>query len=136
MINRISHIGVLVNDLEKATEYWTGTFGLKKYAEYETDAEGIKACLLSVSGNAGEMSIELMEPLNKQDMSNPVARRLANSGEGFYHLAVDVADVSASASKLMDMGLNIFHRQAISESSDVRWLLHPKESNGVMVEGI
>jgi methylmalonyl-CoA/ethylmalonyl-CoA epimerase len=136
MIQRISHIGVVVNDLETAQAFWSETYGLEKYAEYETAAEGIRACLLSVGGRKGEMSIELMEPLDKADMDNPVARRLARSGEGFYHLAVVVDDVDASGADLEAGGLPVLRRPPIDARSSGRWLVHPKASNGVLVEGV
>lgn len=136
MFNRISHIGVVVNDITAAEQLWCGTYGLKKYAEYSTQVEGIKACLLSVSGKPGEMSIELMEPIDKSDMNNPVARRLAKSGEGFYHLAVGVDNVEATGHDLSQQGLTVIQRPPLSDKVDGRWLVHPKSSNGILVEGI
>jgi hypothetical protein len=53
------------------------------------------------------MSIELMEPVDKTDMSNPVARRLAKSGEGFYHLALVTEDVEASGNALAERSQGI-----------------------------
>lgn len=136
MLKRIRHIGVLVDDLERATRFWCETYGLRKYAEYETPVEHIKACLLSVNGSIGEMSIELMEPLDKTDMSNPVARRLARAGEGFYHLAVEVDDIAASAAALAAHGLPVMHRDPVEGISGDRWLVDPRASNGIMIEGL
>lgn len=136
MFKRISHIGVVVNDLAAAEKFWSETYGLTKYAEYETEVEGIRACLMSVSGEGGEMSIELMEPLDKSDMDNAVARRLARNGEGFYHLAAEVDDVDASAKQLEQQGLQVIKRAGINENATGRWVLHPKASNGILVEGI
>jgi methylmalonyl-CoA/ethylmalonyl-CoA epimerase len=121
MIDRISHIGVVVHDLEAAEKFWSETYGLEKYAEYETAAEGIRACLLSVGG---------------RHMDNPVARRLARVGEGFYHLAVIVDDVEGTGSRLEGGGLPVLRRPPIDAGSQGRWLVHPKASNGVLVEGV
>jgi methylmalonyl-CoA/ethylmalonyl-CoA epimerase len=136
MIKRIGHIGVVVEDLEQATRFWCEAYGLKKYAEYETDVEGVRACLLSVSGAPGEMSIELIEPLNKSDMTNAISRRLAKKGEGFYHLAVHVEDVESSSERLRDKGLEVLHRDPVEGHTGERWLVHPKSSNGILVEGL
>ena len=38
MFQRISHIGVVVDDLEAATKHWCDTFGLKVYSQYSTEA--------------------------------------------------------------------------------------------------
>lgn len=136
MIERISHIGIVVEDVAKAQRLWTEVFGLKKFDEFRVEAEGIHSVFLSVGGTPKEMTIELMEPLDKADMSNAVARRLAKVGEGFYHLAVDVADVGETAATLEADGLPIIMRPAISAEHGPRWLVHPKAANGVMVEGL
>jgi len=100
MLERISHIGVLVHDLDAAARAWSEQFGLKRYLDYVAECEGIKACLLSPGGTREEMSIELIEPLDKTDLGNPLARRLAEQGEGFFHLAVIARDVADSSARL------------------------------------
>jgi methylmalonyl-CoA epimerase len=136
MVNRISHIGIVVKDLDAAIKTWTAVFGFKQYSELEIAVEGIRSVFLSVGGTADEMTIELMEPLDKSDLSNAVARRLAKSGEGFYHLAVEVADVQTSGRSLEEHGLTILRRPATSDKHAPRWLVHPKDANGVMIEGL
>jgi methylmalonyl-CoA/ethylmalonyl-CoA epimerase len=136
MINLISHIGIVVEDLDAAVKTWTGVFGFKKYSELEIAVEGIRSVFLSVGGTADEMTIELMEPLDQSDLSNAVARRLAKSGEGVYHLAVEVADVQSSGRSLEERGLTVLRRPATSDKDAPRWLVHPKDANGVMIEGL
>jgi methylmalonyl-CoA/ethylmalonyl-CoA epimerase len=136
MIDRISHIGIVVEDVEEAQKLWTEVFGLKKFEDISIDVEGIRSVFLSVSGTWDEMTIELMQPLDKSDMNNAVARRLAKSGEGFYHLAVEVADVERTGATLGEHGLPVIERPAVSAEDAPRWLVHPKAANGVMVEGL
>jgi hypothetical protein len=69
-------------------------------------------------------------------MTNPVARRLAKVGEGFYHLAVVTDDVAASGKALERMSLPIIERPPVGAGAQGRWLIHPKAANGVMVEGM
>jgi hypothetical protein len=54
---------------------------------------------LSLSGEAGEMSIDFMEPVDKADMNNSRVRRHATKGEGFYHLAVGTDDDASSGAR-------------------------------------
>ncbi len=136
MIERISHIGIVVADMDAALELWTKTLGLKKYSELEIAVEGIRSVFISVGGTADEMTIELMEPIDKSDMDNAVARRLAKKGEGFYHLAVEVDDIQASGQALARRGITTIDRPRIDEQAAPRWLVHPRDANGVMVEGI
>ncbi len=136
MMTRISHIGILVEDMDAAVEKWTSVFGFKKYSELEIAVEGIRSVFLSVGGTAEEMTIELMEPLDRADPDNAVAQRLAKNGEGFYHLAVEVDDIEASGQALAEHGLTVLQRPPTSDQHAPRWLVHPKDANGVMVEGL
>jgi methylmalonyl-CoA/ethylmalonyl-CoA epimerase len=136
MINRISHIGIVVKDLDQALATWRDQLGFKVFSEAEFSVEGIRSVFLSVSGKSGEMSIELMEPVDASDMSNPVARRLAKVGEGFYQLAVVTEDVAASGRTLAERSLPIIDRPPVEGAAQGRWLIHPKAANGVMVEGV
>ena len=133
---RISHIGVLVHDADAATGIWTGAFGLEKIEERRIDVEGIRSVFLSVGGTWDEMVIEIMEPLDKSNMDNALSRRLARAGEGFYHLCVEVDDVEASGAELAARGMTVLMRDPIDADGSPRWLVHPQDANGVMVESI
>jgi methylmalonyl-CoA/ethylmalonyl-CoA epimerase len=136
MFDRISHIGVVVSDMEAALRIWRDRLGFKQFSEARFEVEGIRSVFLSLSGKPGEMSIELMEPLDKSDMNNPVARRLARHGEGFYHLAVVSEDVAATGKALDAKGFPVIARPPVAPGAQGRWLIHPKAASGIMLEGI
>jgi methylmalonyl-CoA/ethylmalonyl-CoA epimerase len=133
---KISHIGILVNDADAATKLWTDAFGLSKFDDRRIEVEGIRSVFLSVGGTWDEMVIEIMEPLDKTDMSNALARRLSRAGEGFYHLCIEVDDVAASGQELVKRGMTVLMRDPVDAGSSARWLVHPKDANGVMVESV
>jgi len=136
MFDRISHIGIVVHDLAEALAIWRDELGFKIVDEQQFDVEGIHSVFVSISGKPGEMTIELMEPLDKSDMDNPVARRLARKGEGFYHLAVVAGDVAATGKALANKGFPVIERPAVGSAAQGRWLIHPKAASGIMIEGI
>ncbi len=133
---KISHIGVLVHDAEAATKRWTEAFGLKKFEDLKIEVEGIRSVFISVGGTWDEMVIEIMEPLDKTDMANALSKRLATVGEGFYHLCIEVDDVQASAGELDARGMRVLMRDPVDADAQPRWLVHPKDANGIMVEAI
>ena len=133
---KISHIGVLVRDAEAATKLWTESFGLKKFEDRKIEVEGIRSVFISVGGTWDEMVIEIMEPLDKSNMDNALSRRLAKVGEGFYHLCLEVEDVEASGRELVARGMTVLMRDPVDADASPRWLVHPKNANGVMVESI
>ena len=133
---KISHIGVLVRDVDAATKLWTESFGLKRFDDRIIEVEGIRSVFISVGGTWDEMVIELMEPLDKSDMNNALTRRLAAVGEGFYHLCIEVDDVPARGKELAARGMRVIMREPLDANAAPRWLVHPKDANGVMVEAI
>jgi methylmalonyl-CoA/ethylmalonyl-CoA epimerase len=135
MFQRISHIGVVVHDIDAALRIWRDGLGFKPFAEARFDVEGIRSVFLSLSGRPGEMAVELMQPLDETDMSNAVARRLATKGEGFYHLALVTDDTAASGQALRARSFPLLDRPPVDATARGRWLITPKGANGVMIEG-
>ena len=135
-INRISHIGILVNDADSAVAHWTGKFGLSLIDDRRIEVEGMRSVFLSVGGTWDEFVIEIMEPLYKDDDSHFLVKRLRNHGEGFYHLCLAVDDVPATGEELADSGMKVMMREAIDEDAGPRWLVHPRDANGVLVEAV
>lgn len=133
---KISHIGVLVHDADAATRLWSEAFGLKKFDDRRIEVEGIRSVFLSVGGTWDEMVIEIMEPLDKADMRNALSKRLATVGEGFYHLCLEVDDVAASGKALEARGMRVLMREPVDAKASPRWLVHPKDANGIMVEAV
>jgi methylmalonyl-CoA/ethylmalonyl-CoA epimerase len=134
--NRISHIGILVNDADSAVQHWTSSFGLHLIEDQRIEVEGMRSVFLSVGGTWNEFVIEIMEPLRKDDESHFLVKRLRNHGEGFYHLCLAVDDVKTSGNELADAGLSVMMRDPIDENAGPRWLVHPRDANGVLVEAI
>jgi methylmalonyl-CoA/ethylmalonyl-CoA epimerase len=133
---KVSHIGVLVRDADAATTRWTESFGFKKVDDRTIEVEGIRSVFISVGGTWDEMVIEIMEPLDKSNMNNALSKRLATAGEGFYHLCLDVDDVEASGKELIARDMRVLMRDPIDAEASPRWLVHPKDANGVMVEAV
>ena len=133
---KISHIGVLVHDADAATTLWTAAFGFRKFEDHKIEVEGIRSVFISVGGTWDEMVIEIMEPLDKSNMDNALSKRLATVGEGFYHLCIEVDDVEASGKELTARGMRVLMRDPVVADASPRWLVHPKDANGVMVESV
>ena len=133
---KISHFGVLVHDAEAATKLWTESFGLQKFDDRRIDVEGIRSIFVSVGGTWDEMVIEIMEPLDKSNMDNSLSKRLALVGEDFYHVCLEVDDVEGSGKELETRNMRILMREPTEAGASARWLVHPKDANGVMVESV
>jgi methylmalonyl-CoA epimerase len=135
MVKRITHVGIIVNDLATATREWCGRYGLRVVDEVHVDVEGIRTVMLSPGYARNEgFCVELMEPLEKGDMENVIARRLAQRGEGVFHIAMHVDDALGAGSKLREAGINAFAAPPAVPGDGPRTLVHPKCANGVLLE--
>ena len=130
MITKMSHFGIVVNDLEESAKLWTETYGLKVLKRDKVEAEGIKNIFLSL----GNIYVELMEPTDKQDMDNAIARRLATKGEGIYHVALVVDDLEKTGSELEKKDVKLTWRDPIDDEPEGRIVVHPKCASGVLLE--
>ena len=134
MFNRISHVGVVVNDLESAIELWTGVFGLELRHRLEIEVEGVRSALLHPRGQEGATFIELIEPMDKGNLSNAIARRLSRHGEGVYQLAITVDDTADAAETLTAAGITHVVQPPTGPGQATRPVIHPKSANGVLIE--
>jgi methylmalonyl-CoA/ethylmalonyl-CoA epimerase len=130
MIIKMSHVGIVVNDIEEATKLWTETYGLKVLKSGKVDAEGIKNRFLMI----GNTFIELVEPVDKTDMNNAIVRRLKNRGEGVYHFAIVVDDLEKTYEELQKKGVSMIKREPIADEPEGRIVVHPKNASGVLLE--
>lgn len=134
MGNRISHIGIVVDDLESALARWTTAYGMQVAFRAEIEVEGIRTAMLSPSGSFDDPSVELMQPTDKGDMDNAVARRLAKAGDGPYHLAVDCDDIDERERTLREEGVRVIRRPPTGPGEADRLIVHPKDANGLLIE--
>ena len=119
---------------KRQRNYGQNLSACKKFDDRRIDVEGIRSIFVSVGGTWDEMVIEIMEPLDKSNMDNALSKRLALVGEGFYHVCLEVDDVEGSGKELESLNMGILMREPTEAGASARWLVHPKDANGVMVE--
>lgn len=130
-----SHVGIVVQDLEKAVEVWTDIFGLTEVERMSVEAEGVRSAFLSTGAAYGEGTcVELIEPIDHADPDSAIARRLAEGGEGVFHLAFRTADAVATAKSLTEAGLRAFELPPAGPEHAPRAIVHPKSANGILIE--
>lgn len=128
MMNRIEHIGIAVSNLEEAIKTYEQLLGTPCYKQEEVSSEGVKTAFFQV----GESKIELLEATTE---TSPIATFIAKKGQGIHHIAFDVTDIESSMAELKDQGFQLLNEQPKSGADNkLVAFLHPKSSNGVLVE--
>jgi methylmalonyl-CoA/ethylmalonyl-CoA epimerase len=128
MIRRISHIAIVVPDLDEAMDFWVDVLGLPlQHVEYVAD-QGVDVAFLP----SGDSEIELLEPI---DPSSGVARYMEKRGPGMHHICFEVADIESMLARLKEAGVRLINEEpTIGTGGKKIAFVHPKGTGGVLVE--
>jgi len=127
-MRKIEHLGIAVKDLEKSNELFEKLLGKAAYKEEAVEGEGVKTSFFMV----GETKIELLEA-SRDD--SPIAKFIEKKSEGLHHIAFDVEDIYKEMERLKSEGFEILNETAkIGADNKLVIFLHPKSTNGVLVE--
>jgi methylmalonyl-CoA/ethylmalonyl-CoA epimerase len=127
-MNKIEHIGIAVKDLDFSNELFTKLFGEPSYKTEVVESEGVKTSFFKI----GENKIELLEATNE---NSSIAKFIEKRGEGIHHIAFDVTDINAEIKRLEKEGFIVLNKKP-KKGADNKLVafLHPKSTNGVLVE--
>ncbi|HET6992089.1 MAG TPA: methylmalonyl-CoA epimerase [Bacteroidia bacterium] len=127
-MRKIEHIGIAVSDIKKSNELFSRLLGTTPYKSETVESEGVTTSFFQT----GENKIELLEALNPE---SPIAKFISKKGEGIHHIAFDVQDIRAEMKRLQAEGFILLSEEP-KRGADNKLVcfLHPKSSNGVLVE--
>jgi methylmalonyl-CoA/ethylmalonyl-CoA epimerase len=127
-MDKIEHIGIAVKDLEASNALFASLFGVGHYKVEEVVSEGVKTSFFK----AGPNKIELLEATN---LESPIAKFIEKKGEGVHHIAFAVTDIVSEIARLKSEGFIVLN-ETPKKGADNKLVtfLHPKSSNGVLIE--
>ncbi|SHH34777.1 methylmalonyl-CoA epimerase [Flavobacterium johnsoniae] len=128
MVNKIEHIGIAVKNMDDANVLFEKLLGVPSYKEETVESEGVLTSFFQTGTN----KIELLMATNPE---SPIAKFLEKKGEGIHHIAFDVEDIHAEISRLKNEGFVLIN-EVPKKGADNKLavFLHPKNTNGVLVE--
>ncbi|MCC9062074.1 methylmalonyl-CoA epimerase [Flavobacterium piscisymbiosum] len=128
MVNKIEHIGIAVKNMEDANILFEKLLGVPSYKEEAVESEGVLTSFFKTGTN----KIELLMATNPE---SPIAKFLEKKEEGIHHIAFDVEDIHAEIARLKNEGFVLIN-EAPKKGADNKLVvfLHPKNTNGVLVE--
>jgi methylmalonyl-CoA/ethylmalonyl-CoA epimerase len=128
MIKKIEHIGIAVKNLDASNELFKKLFGKEHYKVEAVESEGVSTSFFML----GETKIELLEASNS---NSAIAKFIEKKGEGIHHIAYEVDDIEKEMERLRGEGFELIHQQPKDGADNKRiCFLHPKSTNGVLVE--
>lgn len=128
MIQKVSHIGIAVKNIEAALPFYQA-LGLEVEAIEEVPSQKVKVAFLPVGK---EVRLELLEPTSPD---SPVAKYIEKKGEGIHHLALATTDLQARLDELEEKGIRMIDKtpRPGAHGADIAFL-HPKSTGGILLE--
>ena len=128
MIKKIEHIGIAVKDLKKSEELFEKLLGEKPYKSEEVKSEGVTTSFSKVA----DQKVELLHATSEE---SPISKFIEKRKEGIHHLALHVDSIKNEVERLKGLGFE-FISTTPKKGADNKMIvfLHPKTTNGVLVE--
>ncbi len=127
-MHKIEHIGIAVKDIENSNHLFAALFGEQHYKTEHVESEGVMTSFFKCGPN----KIELLQATTED---SPIAKFIEKKGEGIHHIAFAVDDINAEIERLTDKGFRMIHEKP-KKGADNKLIafLHPKSTNGVLIE--
>lgn len=127
-ILKIDHLGIAVNSIEEGKQFWSRVLGLPFEGAETVETQKVTTAFFPV----GESEVELLESTAPD---GPIAKYIEKKGPGIQHVAFRVADIEAALQELKDAGVKLIDEIPRIGAGGARIaFLHPKATNGVLVE--
>ena len=125
---KIEHIGIAVKDIEASNKTFKVLFNQPSYKMEEVESEGVKTSFFKL----GESKIELLQATHE---NSAIAKFIAKKGEGMHHIAFEVENIEFEIDRLQKEGYTLIHDiPKLGADNKKIAFLHPKSTNGVLVE--
>jgi methylmalonyl-CoA/ethylmalonyl-CoA epimerase len=128
MVEKISHIGIAVKDINASTALFRALFGKPPDHVEDLPEHKVRTAMFTFGGSA----IELTEAL---DPESPITRFIEKRGEGVHHVSFIVDDIDSELVRLKTEGFQLIdERPRLGADGHRVAFLHPKSTNGVLIE--
>ena len=128
VINRINHVAVVVEDMEKSLSFWRDALGIHLHELRDVPAEKSRVAFLPLEGS----EIELVQPTSDD---SGIAKYLAKRGPGMHHICLEVDDISAMMAELKLKNVRLINEEPRLAADGKKYaFIHPESTGGVLVE--
>ena len=128
MIKKIEHLGIAVRDMDEAGDVFNKLLGKSRYKNEKVTSEQVDVSFYQT----GESKIELLQSLTED---STIQKYIDKKGEGIHHIAFEVDDIREEVDRLKSEGFH-FINETPKDGADNKLIcfLHPKSTNGVLIE--
>jgi methylmalonyl-CoA epimerase len=124
----LDHVGIAVQDLDRALAFYRDALGLEVEPAEEVAAQRVRAHVVPT----GSAALELLEATAAD---SAIAKYIEKRGPGLHHITLRVDDIAAALAQLKARGVRLVDEQPRpgAEGASVAFI-HPSAAHGVLVE--
>jgi len=124
----LDHIGIAVDDLEKALGFYRDGLGLNVDLTEDVPSQAVRAHFVET----GNVKLELLEATSSE---SPIARSIERRGVGLHHITFRVDDLVEVLDYLRERGVRLIDDAPRdgAEGALVAFI-HPRSTHGVLIE--
>ena len=125
---KIEHIGIAVKQLSASIPLFEKLLNSPCYKTEPVESELVNTAFFLKDNT----KIELIEGYSPE---SPVYKFIEKKGEGMHHIAFEVEDIEAEIKRLVNEGFILINEKP-KQGADNKMVafLHPKSTNGILVE--
>lgn len=131
LLGRLNHVGVATPSVEASKETYRTLYGVPESdmtAMRDMPAQGVRVAFV----NMPNCQIELIEPLGE---NSPILKFLEKNPQGGqHHVCFEVKDIFEARDDMKAKGATVLGEPRIGAHGTLVVFIHPKNSNGVLIE--
>jgi methylmalonyl-CoA/ethylmalonyl-CoA epimerase len=127
MFKGVDHVVIAVKDLDKSVGRYEAIYGTQVSDRSEAAAAGMKMAFFRF----GDSYVELVSNLGDE---GPIAKRLADRGEGVHLMAMKVDDLDKTLADLREKGVRLVGDPGPGNAVRGQVFIHPTETGGVLTQ--
>lgn len=127
MFKGVDHVVIAVKDLDGAVGRYETIYGAAVSDRSEAPAAGMTMAFFRF----GDSYIELVSATGDQ---GPIAKRLAEQGEGVHLVAMKVDDIDATLTELREKGIRLVGDPGPGNPVKGQVFIHPSVTGGVLTQ--
>jgi methylmalonyl-CoA epimerase len=120
-------LGIAVRSLDTALGFYEKQLGFPVSLRETVEKEKVNVAMLP----AGDSRIELLEA---SEPDSVIAKFIEKRGEGLHHVAVKVADLTATVERLKAQGARLLNEPRAGAGGHLYVFVHPASTGGVLLE--
>lgn len=127
MFKGVDHVVIAVNDIEESVGRYESIYGMKVSDRSQSEPAGMTMAFFRFDDNYVEL-------VSKLGDAGPIAKRLADKGEGVHLIAMKVDNLEATLTELRDKGIRLVGDPGPGNSVTGQVFIHPAMTGGVLTQ--